>query len=516
LPVQIRSFFLAGLVALSATMAAGQDQPPDGKASPEILVQRGTQFFKTGRVTQAILEFRRAISLEMRSTEADVFLIEARMSLANALLVDDDFEGAREQLDLAYQVVNGDYATLVRNSAGAKPSTRSAKLRNADIFAVRSAVYYGLGKYTLAIQACEKSIDLVSKNTYSRIRCGDSYRELGNYPRALQYFNVAVQSKPEQDSAWAGRGRTYLRMRDFDNAKIDCNKAVELNSDSKDGVLCLAELSKAQGDLPAAIQAFNRLLALDSFSRPAREGLVQLTQNPILKDYRVALVIGNGDYKFGHLDGAPKDAADMALALRKLGFAVIEELDLPLAEMRAAFDRFVHRAKDADVALVYYSGHGGEYKNINYLVPIQSDLLESDWGFYQYLNLQESVDILKTVARTRILIVDACRTEGSFKKLDKDWGPGVVPLKPAAGMYIAYASQPNNFSYDGGRGNNSPFTGPLLKNLTVQGLELRDLLLRVREDMERSAANHQLPQALDDMRNRFIFYPPDAQLIDVQ
>jgi hypothetical protein len=90
--------------------------------------------------------------------------------------------------------------------------------------------------------------------------------------------------------------------------------------------------------------------------------------------------------------------------------------------------------------------------------------------------------------------------------MDGDWGQDVVPLKPAAGMYIAFASQPNNFSYDGGKGNNSPFTRPLLNNLTVQGMELRDLFARVRDEMDRSAANHQLPQALDYMLNQFIFF----------
>ena len=60
---------------------------------------------------------------------------------------------------------------------------------------------------------------------------------------------------------------------------------------------------------------------------------------------RVALVIGNGAYTATtRLANPPNDAADMAAALRRLGFEVVEVLDGDWRHMMAAIREFGDRS----------------------------------------------------------------------------------------------------------------------------------------------------------------------------
>src|SRR4051812_45683543 len=76
---------------------------------------------------------------------------------------------------------------------------------------------------------------------------------------------------------------------------------------------------------------------------------------------RVALVLSAQSYQFLRpLDNPEHDAQAVADALRKLGFEVTVEPDRSLKKMRRALDDFREEAKGADVALVYFAGHGVE------------------------------------------------------------------------------------------------------------------------------------------------------------
>ena len=73
---------------------------------------------------------------------------------------------------------------------------------------------------------------------------------------------------------------------------------------------------------------------------------------------RVALVIGNGAYKNApRLPNPTNDAQDVAASLKRNGFDTIVGIDLDRAGMDEAAIRFSRAARDADVAMFYYSGH---------------------------------------------------------------------------------------------------------------------------------------------------------------
>src|SRR5271154_4520681 len=92
-------------------------------------------------------------------------------------------------------------------------------------------------------------------------------------------------------------------------------------------------------------------------------------------DKRVALVIGNGAYQNVPVLMNPKnDAQDVGKALRDLGFFTIVATDLDRAGMNDALDRFSRTVGGADIALVYYSGHGMQFAGKNFLLPVEARL----------------------------------------------------------------------------------------------------------------------------------------------
>ena len=91
---------------------------------------------------------------------------------------------------------------------------------------------------------------------------------------------------------------------------------------------------------------------------------------------RVALVIGNSAYKSApRLANPVNDASLVGNMLKKAGFDQVDvKLDLNAAEMRRALRDFGGRTREADVAVVYYAGHGIELDGTNYLIPTDATL----------------------------------------------------------------------------------------------------------------------------------------------
>ena len=88
---------------------------------------------------------------------------------------------------------------------------------------------------------------------------------------------------------------------------------------------------------------------------------------------RVALVVGNSTYShIARLPNPENDAADMAAALQRLGFEVTTAQDADRASLNEALRVFTRESVGADMALVFYAGHGLEMDGVNYLVPVDA------------------------------------------------------------------------------------------------------------------------------------------------
>lgn len=125
---------------------------------------------------------------------------------------------------------------------------------------------------------------------------------------------------------------------------------------------------------------------------------------------RIVLVIGNAAYPSSPLRNSLNDAKDMAAALQTLGFAVTTGFDLTRRQMDEITGQFSSMLHDGDLALFYYAGHGIQFNQENYLLPVDFRAASASDVQYNGIPASQIRDRLEeSGARLRVLILDACR-----------------------------------------------------------------------------------------------------------
>lgn len=215
---------------------------------------------------------------------------------------------------------------------------------------------------------------------------------------------------------------------------------------------------------------------------------------------RVAFVVGNSNYQnVVTLANPANDAAAITDMFRKAGFAVVESRrDLKNAEMRRALRDFTEKTRDADIAVIYYAGHGLEVDGTNYLIPVDA-VLERDTDAYdEAIALDRILQAIEPARQLRLVILDACRDNPFAKNMKRTvasraLGRGLAGVEPARpNTLIAFAAKGGSTAADGDS-SNSPFTAALLKHLARPGLELGKAFRLVRDDVMNATGNRQEP-----------------------
>ena len=138
---------------------------------------------------------------------------------------------------------------------------------------------------------------------------------------------------------------------------------------------------------------------------------------------RVALVIGNAAYANAPpLRNSRNDADDMSEQLRRLGFEVVDGRDLDSRGMRVALARFAQKLKGTAAALFYYSGHGLQIDGQNYLVPVDAQVDANSIMAFELVKLDDVIEALGYTTGTRLLVLDACRSNPFAKALAQRGG----------------------------------------------------------------------------------------------
>jgi uncharacterized caspase-like protein len=229
-------------------------------------------------------------------------------------------------------------------------------------------------------------------------------------------------------------------------------------------------------------------------------GITLATQSAALAERRIALVIGNGKYEnAGVLANPTNDADAVADLFTKAGFdSVDRRRDLGVVEFKRAVREFVDRAASADVAVVYYSGHGLEIGGVNYLIPVDAKLTSVLDMDDEAVSLDRILVAAGHVKKLSLIILDACR-ENPFHptadnaRVTRGVSMGLAGVGPTvADTLIAFAAKAGSVSYDGD-GRNSPFTTALVKYITQPGLDIRLALGKVRDDVLRATNHRQEP-----------------------
>ncbi|WP_051371331.1 caspase family protein [Mesorhizobium loti] len=247
----------------------------------------------------------------------------------------------------------------------------------------------------------------------------------------------------------------------------------------------------------------------------------------------VALVIGESDYDSDpllDLTNPKNDARAMDELLGKLGFDVHRALNDNRADLENDIQRFVRDAKDADVALVYYSGHGVEAGGADYLVPTDADISTPEKAGESLVPVQDLLEQLARTVPVTITLLDACRTnafpEGTTIKLPGSAQVidvattglgemrGATPIarpgvsKDSLGMVIGFAASPGEAALDGQAGGNSPYAAALLKHFGAGGYPFDELMTLVRQEVYLKTDGRQLPWTNSSLRRVLSFGAP--------
>lgn len=249
----------------------------------------------------------------------------------------------------------------------------------------------------------------------------------------------------------------------------------------------------------------------------------------------VALIIGQSQYE--HIAALPNpanDARDMAKMLTDLGFDARNVSDRDAAKLKRDLERFTEDAEGADVALIYYSGHGIEAGGENYLVPVDADVSSLKDADQELVPISAVMDELKKTVPVTIMLLDACRTNpfpldavvrrAPTASAEPIGAGGLEPVRgakalgnaPAAdaslGTVIGFAAEPGHPALDGAAGENSPYAAALLRHLAaMKGTEFGSVMRMVTEEVYLDTKAKQRPWVNESLRRLLYFgvAPPE-------
>ena len=241
---------------------------------------------------------------------------------------------------------------------------------------------------------------------------------------------------------------------------------------------------------------------------------------------RVALIIGNSTYQtVPQLPNPSRDATAVAKMFRDAGFDSVDlVLNVGNLEFKRAMRKFEAAADQAEMAVVYYAGHGLEIAATNYMIPVDARLASDRDAEDEAIPLERLVSSADGASRLRLVILDACRDNPFNSSMRRERkvatravATGLGKVEPTStDTLVAYAAKAGSTA-DDGDGEHSPFTAAILKDLTIPGLDVRLAFGRVRDDVLKTTGNRQEPYVYGSLGggNVSLVPAPAAQNVSV-
>ncbi|TPL47525.1 hypothetical protein FJ957_16280 [Mesorhizobium sp. B2-4-6] len=258
--------------------------------------------------------------------------------------------------------------------------------------------------------------------------------------------------------------------------------------------------------------------------------LIGLTTFEAHADRRVALVIGNSEYReIPALKNPDKDADDVSDTFRLAGFEVFAAKDLTRLQFEERFRHYLAAADGADLAVVYYSGHGFQIGGENFLIPVDASLKDAADMEVQAIKVDDILRQLRSRSKIQMIILDACRNNPFPRKdywlrdqLIVAGGSGLAQVTGSQNTLIAFATEPGAVAYDGS-GDLSPFSSSFSRRALAPDQEIRSVMAAVRRDVVKATNGKQVPWENSSLLDDVVLMrgaeqpappPPDAQQND--
>ncbi|MER8970296.1 caspase family protein [Mesorhizobium sp. M0808] len=217
-------------------------------------------------------------------------------------------------------------------------------------------------------------------------------------------------------------------------------------------------------------------------------------------DRRVAFVIGNSEYRqFPALKNPARDAEDVSKTFRLAGFEVFVASDLTKLQFEEQFRNYLAAVDGADLAVVYYSGHGFQIGGENFLIPVDASLKQAADIEVQAIKLNDVLEQLRSKSKIQVIILDACRNNPFPRKnywlrdqLITAGNAGLAQVRSSLNTLIAFATEPGAAAYDGA-GELSPFSAAFSRRALAPNQEIRTVMAAVRRDVVEATNGLQVP-----------------------
>lgn len=215
---------------------------------------------------------------------------------------------------------------------------------------------------------------------------------------------------------------------------------------------------------------------------------------------RVALVIGNSNYQnAARLANPGRDAKAVSEKLKTLGFEVVLQNDLSGQGFRQALGAFSEQALNADIALVFYAGHGIELSGKNYLIPTDAAMSSEATAQFETIPLDQVLVAVRSASKLGMVLLDACRDNPFSTTIVRSNGTravsrGLAPVNTEgeSGVLISFAAQEGATASDGD-GLHSPYTAALLEVIDTPGLEIGRMFRKLRAHVKAATNDVQVP-----------------------
>jgi tetratricopeptide (TPR) repeat protein len=412
----------------------------------------------------------------------------------------------------------GDYQGVIDIFSRVLSDPKHSKKLDEDLFFYRGQAYYHTGNISASQSDLDQAmtLDHFHKGVilWYKARCADGQDKKGEaeslYQQALSASEknkkISAQILADRSAWYARNGNAQAAREDLDRAKVldpSNQEIAKMNvagssakkDEKKTQVIVKQNNTGAQKQPSASAPANNtptnnggqiKLVPQEAESNSNSKDVVSALAEAYKDEKRYALVIGNSNYSkdIGTLKNPVNDATDVATELRKSNFDVQLLTNATYIQIREAMRKFQDRLtsgpKDQTVGLFYYAGHGVQYQDENYLVPIDANVKFEDDIVRMCFPVQRMVlnNMENTNSRMNIIILDACRNN-PFPATTRSVGGGLAEMKRARGSFIAYATAPGSVASDG-VGRNGLYTQELLKALRKPGLTIEQVFKDVR------------------------------------
>lgn len=230
---------------------------------------------------------------------------------------------------------------------------------------------------------------------------------------------------------------------------------------------------------------------------------------------RIALVIGNSSYEaVPRLPNPVRDADAVADALKRLGFEVSMGRDTSKATLEGLLADFSEKAAQAEMAVIFYAGHGIEVGGENYLIPIDAKLRSDARIKFEAVSLSDILSAIEGGKGIKLVLLDACRNNpfiASMEGRTRSIGRGLAKVEAADGIYISYSAAAGTTASDG-EGDHSPYTEALLSKIEEPGLELNFVFRDVADVVRQKTNGAQTPFEYGRLPRQKVYFKPPVEV----